>query len=164
MAFDPSRETVAAETPFQTRLHWGRGAAAGFVAAAVTAGVIAGGDPAFLREVVAALYLQRGSLVAGTLAHLLHGTLFGVGFALLLSDPSLYRVEEGVARAVPAGVAFGAVLALAGGGIALPLWLAAVGGSAPLPYVTVPLVAWHLLYGAILGGTYAALRRGTASG
>ena len=51
------------------------------------------------------------------------------------------------------------VLAVVGAGIVMPIWLAVVGFGAPrsLPHVTIPLLAWHLVYGVVLGGVFAHL-------
>jgi len=68
------------------------------------------GDLAVLRDAVAGLYTFEGSLVAGWLAHLAHGTLFGLVFALVLSDPGLYRVTDWAWKTVLAGVVYGFVL------------------------------------------------------
>ena len=48
--------------------------------------------------------------MAGWLAHLAHGTLFGLVFALVLSDPGLYRVTDWAWKTVLAGVVYGFVL------------------------------------------------------
>jgi hypothetical protein len=62
-------------------------------------------------------------------------------------------VSEWLWKTVVAGVVFGLVLAVAGAGIVLPIWLGAVGVDvgASIPFVTVPSLLWHTLYGVVLG-------------
>jgi len=152
-------ESVAVPDPFQERLHWLRGAAAGAVAATVMAAVIAAADLSVLRDAIAGLYLQSGSLVAGALVHVVHGALFGVVFAVVLSDPTLVRVEDSMLEAVVAGVVYGLVLAVVGAGVIMPMWLETVGAATvpEIPYVTGPLVLWHVVFGVVLGAVYAGL-------
>ncbi|MEF8853405.1 MAG: histidine kinase [Haloarculaceae archaeon] len=158
MATDTGEATEAVE-PFEAGWHWRAGATAGFVATVAMGVAITVGDLAVLREAIAGLYAFEGNLLAGWLAHLAHGTLFGVVFAVVLSDPSLYRVSEWAWKTVLAGVVYALVLALAGAGFVMPIWLGVVGfGNPPtVPNVSAPLVGWHVLYGVVLGGAYAAL-------
>ncbi|WP_152041309.1 histidine kinase [Salinigranum salinum] len=139
--------------PFESGVSWRTGGLAGFVATVVMGLVIGVMDLATLRVAIAGLYGFEGSLVAGWVAHLAHGTLFGVVFAGVLADPGLYRVSEWLWKTVVAGVVFGLVLAVAGAGIVLPIWLGAVGVDvgASIPFVTVPSLLWHTLYGVVLG-------------
>lgn len=110
-------------------------------------------DLATLGVAIAGLYGQEGALLAGWVAHLTHGTLFGVVFAAILSDPGLYRVSEWVWKSVASGVVYGLVLAVVGAGVVMPIWLSAVGFATPpaIPHVTLPLLGWHVLYGLVLG-------------
>jgi hypothetical protein len=160
MATDTSDATEAME-PFETDWHWRVGAASGFVATVVMGAAITAGDLTVLREAIAGLYAFEGNLVAGWLAHLVHGTLFGVVFAVVLSDPALYRVSEWAWKTVLAGVVYALILALAGAGMIMPIWLRLVGfGSPPaFPTVSAALVGWHLLYGVVLGGAYTVFDR-----
>ncbi|MFB6308416.1 MAG: histidine kinase [Haloarculaceae archaeon] len=154
-------ETMEVTTPFERGLRWQRGALAGFVAAVVMAVIIAVADLAILRDAIAGLYLQEGSLVAGVLAHVVHGTLFGVLFAVVLSDPALTQVGEQFSKTVAAGVVFALVLALVGAGVVMPMWLDTVGAATlPVPYVTGPSLVWHVVYGAVLGATFSVLDGG----
>jgi sterol desaturase/sphingolipid hydroxylase (fatty acid hydroxylase superfamily) len=145
--------------PFEASWHWRVGAVSGFAATVVMGVGITIGDLRVLQGGIAGLYAFEGSLVAGWVAHLLHGTLFGVLFAVVLSDPSLYRVSEWAWKTVLAGVVYGLVLALAGAGFVMPVWLGLVGfGSPPpVPNISAPLVGWHVIYGIVLGGAYAVL-------
>lgn len=148
--------------PLDAGWHWRVGAVSGFLATVAMGAAITVGDLAVLREAIAGLYTLEGNLAAGWLVHLAHGTLFGVVFAAILSDPALYRVSERVWKTVLTGVVYALVLALVGAGFVMPVWLGVVGSAAAptVPNVTVPLVGWHVLYGVVLGGTYALLDEG----
>lgn len=137
------------------------GAVSGFVATVAMGLAIVAVDVETLRVAVAGLYGFEGSLLAGWLAHLVHGTLFGVLFAAVAADPALHEVSERRWRTCLAGVGYGLGLALAGTGIVLPIWLAVLGvpGVPSIPHVTAATVTWHLVYGAVLGWLFASLER-----
>lgn len=136
------------------------GAVAGLVATVTMSAAIAVMDLNTLRVTVAGLYGQSGSLVAGWVAHLVHGAFFGVVFATVLADPSLYRVRDSVPKSIGAGVVYGLVLAVVGAGVVMPMWLWAVGVAAPpVPNVTGPSLVWHLVYGVVLGAVFSAIER-----
>jgi hypothetical protein len=142
--------------PFTSRVNWSAGAVSGFVAAAVMGLAISLVQLDTLRIAIAGLYGFEGSLLLGWLFHLLHGTLFGVVFAAILSDPGLYRLTDWRWKTLVAAVVYALVLAVVGAGFVFPIWLelAGVTASAPVPNLTVPLVAWHLVYGLALGAVY----------
>lgn len=152
------RETAESEraSPFDAEWALKGGAVAGMVAAAVTAVAILVVDLPTLRQAIAGLYGSEGSLAVGLLAHLVHGTAFGILFAAILSDPVLYRVSEEPARCLGAGVVYAVVLAVAGAGVIMPMWLGIVGFADPpaLPHVTAPMLGWHLVYGVVLGAAF----------
>lgn len=148
-------ESAEIRTRLQSDVHWLRGALAGFVAAvamALVVGVLGIG----LFDTIAAMYGQAGTPVYGVLAHLVHGTLFGLLFAAVLSDPGLYAIEAQPVRSVLAGLVFGLALAVAGTGLILPIWVNALAGDLTLsiPYITGPLLVYHLVYGSVLGLVY----------
>jgi hypothetical protein len=152
---------TAEPDPFESHLGWRAGIAAGLVAA-VTMGVgITVVEPALLRTEIAGLYGAAGSLAAGWVVHLGHGALFGLGFAVLVADPSLAAVSHRYPDAVLAGAAYGVVLALVGMGILMPMWLDAVGLAGPaIPYLGASLVAWHIVFGVVLGVAFPRLDAG----
>lgn len=132
------------------------GAVAGFVATVATAIPILVMDISLLDTTIAGMYGFDGVLLVGIVAHLAHGTLFGLVFAFVMSDPSLVRVTEWRWKTLVAGVVYGLMLTVVGTGFILPVWLGATGLTAApeILFVTPALVAWHLLYGAVLGGLY----------
>lgn len=144
---------------FEASWAWKGGGLAGLVATLVMGAAITIVDLETLRLAIAGLYGFEGTLVAGWIAHLAHGTLFGVIFAAVLSDPGLYRVNERVWKTVVAGVVYGLVLAVVGAGLLMPIWLgvAGVGMQLSLPNVTMPVLLWHVVYGIVLGGLFPFL-------
>ncbi len=146
-------------TPFEATWAWKGGGIAGFLATVVMGTVISVMHLPTLQLAIAGLYGQSGNLIAGWVAHLVHGTLFGMIFALLLSAPGLYRVTEWYWKTIVAGIVFGMMLAVVGAGIIMPIWLGVTGFSTPppIPNVTTPLLLWHLIYGLVLGGLFPVL-------
>jgi hypothetical protein len=142
--------------PFEARIEWRAGGVAGLTAALATGVVITVARPATLRSGIAGLYGFEGSLAAGWVVHLVHGTLFGVVFAALLADPGLARVDEWFWKTLVASVVYGVVLAVFGVGLVMPVWLAVVGVETTLstPGVNVSVISWHVLYGVVLGASY----------
>lgn len=141
---------------FEPNWAWKGGALAGLVATIVMGVVITLTNLETLRLAIAGLYGFEGSLAVGWVAHLVHGTIFGVLFAALLSDPGLYGVSERVWKTVGVGVVYGLVLAVVGAGIVMPIWLDVAGFPTPpsIPNVTGPTLLWHVVYGAVLGGVF----------
>lgn len=152
MALDHERAADA----FESSPAWRGGALAGFAATVVMGLVITATRLAVLQESIAGLYGLQGSLVAGWVAHLAHGTLFGAVFALLLADPGLYRLTDWRWKTLLAGVVYALVLAVFGAGIIMPIWLDLAGFPGPpsIPFVTAPLLLWHLVYGVVLGAVF----------
>lgn len=141
---------------FDATVTWRGGAVAGALATITTGLVITVMDLAFLRVFIAGLYGQSGSLAAGWIAHLVHGTVFGVVFAVILSDPGLYRLGDWRWKTTIAGLVYGFVLAIVGAGIIMPIWLSVAGFPDPptLPFVTQSSLIWHAVYGVVLGAIY----------
>jgi len=147
--------------PFDEHLALVGGAGAGFVAAVAMGLTFVLFDPALLREYVPGLYGLAGSMVVGWVAHLVHGLLFGLVFAVVMDDPSLVSVSGRIWTSVVAGVVFGIVLAVVGMGIVMPMWSRAAGLSAApeIPFVTAPLLAGHIVFGAVLGAVFPFVDR-----
>lgn len=150
------RET---EPGFVANLLWKEGVAAGLLAAVASAIAITLLDAGVLAEDVAGLYGLEGSLVAGWIAHLVHGTVFGLIFAVVLTDPMLSAARKTTVRTVVAALVFGLVLAVAGAGVLMPMWLEAVGvaSEGTIPRISLALTVWHGIYGLVLGAGFAAL-------
>lgn len=143
---------------FTSTVPWRRGAVAGLLAAAVMGVVISSMNLSTMQTAIAGLYGQQGSLLTGWIAHLVHGTVFGVLFAATLADPALHRLTDWYWKSLLAGVVYGMMLAIVGAGIIMPIWLATVDLHAPaIPNVTGPMLLWHLVYGLVLGALFPAL-------
>jgi len=140
-------------------IRWRDGALAGFLATVAMSLAILATDLEVLRVAVAGLYGSEGSLLVGWVAHLIHGALFGMLFAAVLADATLEDLLSKTSATAAVGGAYGLVLALVGAAIIMPIWLAVVGFAEPpsLPHVTGPLLAWHLVYGVVLGAVFAQL-------
>lgn len=147
--------------PFGTRWDWKGGALAGLLATGVMGVAISVTDLSTLQVAVAGLYGQSGSLVAGWTAHLVHGTVFGSLFTLLLADPGLHRLTDWYWKTILAGAVYSVILAVAAAGIIMPIWLGQIGFPVPptIPNVTTPMLLWHLIYGIVLGGLYPVIAR-----
>jgi hypothetical protein len=146
-------ETTA---PFESNWAWKGGAIAGLVATFAMGVAISLMDLSTLQRAIAGLYGQSGNLATGWTAHLVHGSLFGAVFSLFLSDPGLHGVTDWYWKTTLAGVVYGLVLAIAGAGIIMPIWLGVAGFPTPpsIPNVTGPILLWHLVYGVVLGGVF----------
>jgi hypothetical protein len=151
----PRPATEAAE--LVADIDWRVGALSGAIATVVMGIAITITDLEVLRVTIAGLYGQVG-LLAGWVLHVVHGTLFGLLFAAVLADPALEDVSDQPWRCVVAGAVFGVVLAVVGAGIIMPIWATVVGlEAASIPHITGPSLAWHLVYGIVLGAAFAAL-------
>lgn len=148
------------------RRRWVGAAVAGLVAGVGMGLVLHFG--AGTMALVGALY-GRPTVPAGWVVHLVNGVVFGLVFAAAVSRPLLRDYTSSPAELVGAGVGYGAALGALTGGVLLPLWLDAAGATElPVPLLPIPgLVAElafpavlgvaHLVYGALLGGVYAAV-------
>ena len=137
---------------------WSAGALSGAIATIAMGLVIVSTNTPTLRLAIAGLYAQQG-LLAGWTAHVAHGTLFGLLFAVFLADPTLESMSQSHWRTGIAGVVYGLMLALVGAGLIMPMWLNAMAFSAApaIPYVTADTLLWHVVYGTVIGGIYPFL-------
>lgn len=154
-------EEIAEIDPFESTLAWRHGAVAGLIAAVAMGLLMSATQIDVLRDAIPGLYGLEGDLVAGWIAHLVHGVLFGLVFAAVMTDPGLARIGERPRMTALAGIVYGSVLAVVGAGIVMPMWLGFVGfaESPPLPNITGPTLLWHALYGVVLGVIFATLQR-----
>lgn len=139
------------------------GGIAGLVAAAVMAPVWIYFRPFIVTNAAAALYNLQGSLM-GWVVHLVHGTVFGVLFAFLVTKSPLGTKVGGVSRSVASGMAYSLVLWVVGAGIVLPLGLliSDVPAAPLVPNLHPAGLAAHLVYGAVLGLLVPPLLSATA--
>jgi hypothetical protein len=160
MSMAPTTNDVRADTeedPFEPSLSLKAGAVAGAIATVAMGLVITVMDLETLRVAIAGLYGQEGSLAVGWIAHVIHGTVFGLVFAVILADPGLYHVTRWHWKTVLLGVVYGLVLGVVGAGIIMPAWLAMVGiqqQTPTPPNLSANNLVWHTVYGFVLGVVY----------
>lgn len=142
--------------PFSSRWDWQSGAIAGLLAAVVMGVGITVTQQGTMQLAIAGLYGQAGNLLVGWVAHIIHGTVFGMLFALVLAEPGLYHLTDWPWKTAIAGIVYGVVLAVGGAAIVMPMWLEVLGAPAPetIPALSAPMLLWHLLYGAVLGTVF----------
>ncbi|MFA1612153.1 DUF6789 family protein [Halobellus rubicundus] len=137
---------------------WQAGVLGGVVGAAAMGALILAMNPPTLAVAIPSLYALAppANPAAGLVVHLSHGAVLGVAFAggagaLALDSPG---------RLVAAGVGWGVVTWAVLAAVLMPVWLGAVGSPAspPFPNFAPPSLLWHVVYGAVLGGVYAAAR------
>lgn len=146
---------------------WVAAAVAG-LAAGVAMGVILSLGTG-LMPLIGALY-GMDTFLGGWIAHLANSVVFAFLFAAALSRAIVRRENFPVSTYAAIGVVYGAFLGLVTGGLLFPLWLNA-GSDAGLPFPFLPflgesfvvftllLSVAHLVYGAVLGTTYAVVCR-----
>jgi hypothetical protein len=153
--------TEPVETHREEPALWRGGVVAGVVGAAVMAVLVSLMNPPTLAVAIPALYTLAPppNGVAGWVVHLSHGAVFGVAFAALSRTDALSAVRENVLRSLAVGVVYGVVIWVVAAALLMPLWLAAVGfpNAPPFPNFALPSLLWHVVFGAVLGGTFPAL-------
>ena len=154
-----SRLTEPELSSTRTSRRWIAGAGAGLVGG-VGMGLILhfvmGAMP-----VVGSLYGQP-TVLAGWIAHLVHSVVFALLFVGAITRTGLGRYARTTARTTGLGTAYGALLGVATGAFVLPLWVNAVSAAGmPVPFVSGPAFAGHVVFGLLLGAAFA-VARGTA--
>ncbi|WP_227015760.1 hypothetical protein [Haloarcula sp. JP-L23] len=161
-----SERLVIARLAHSLRYEWGAGAAGGLVGG-VGMGIVfhAGAN---LMPFVGALY-GWPTVVGGWAVHLLNSVLAGVVFSLLVSHPLVDEQTTELAEYVAAGVVYAAAIGLLSTGVLLPVSMQALGVQSfpeplvPLPgllgtfLVVVSVGVAHVVYGVLLGATYAVV-------
>jgi hypothetical protein len=154
---------VATETTESLSNTWVSAGIAGIAGTVVFGAVqMLMGATGVIAVAIPALYGVSGpSLAVGWAIHLFHGAVLGLGFALLATRPSVEPYTRAVGSAAAVGLAYGLVLTIPTAGVAMPLWLSAVGfpNAPPLPNLSLMGFVGHGVYGLVLGATYPVLRR-----
>lgn len=144
---------VQQETAVQNR--WVSGAVGGLVG-----GIIFGLVIQFVMDimpVIGALYGLE-SLAVGWIAHLFHSVVFGLVYAAVVGTPRLSQYASKESTGAALGAAYGVVLWFVAAGLVMPVWMDAMGLSAPsIPNLGVMSLAGHLVYGVLLGAIFAAM-------
>lgn len=147
---------------------WGGGVIAGIVAGIAMGAILHVG--ADLIAVFAGLApVPVDSVALGWLMHMLVSIGFGLVFAALLSRRPVRRNVTAFVDYLIAGLVFGAFIGIVAGGLVFPIAMDRVGvASLPLSIVPVSGVAsefvaavifaiGHLVYGLVLGATFATV-------
>ena len=167
-----SQQHASARVASLLQFRWVAGAASGLVAG-IGMGVVfhAGAN---LMPFIGALY-GWPTVVGGWVVHLVNSAVAGLVFAVIVSRPVLREQTTSAAESVAAGVVYAAAIGLVSTGILLPISMNALGvQSFPEPLVPLPgmlgtflvivsVGVAHLVYGLLLGGTYALSRERLAA-
>lgn len=150
---DRSDEPVAYSFGIDPR-HLGRTALA-----ALSAGVAMGVVLFVLTDTLPAIGGLYGvqSPGVGWVLHLFHSVVFGLVFAAALSRFSVPASESFFGRYTVVGLGYGVVLWAGAAGIVMPIWLNLVGISTALPFLTLPSLLGHTIWGGTLGALYGYL-------
>jgi len=134
---------------------WQYGVVAGIVAGIVMGALMVMQMRPVLEVAIPSMYFLSGG-TAGFAIHVAHGAVLGVVFAAIAATRGGLTTASSAALGVGYGVVLWVVLAV----LVMPIWLSTVGSPAnpPLPNVNVMSLVGHVVYGAVLGVVYAALR------
>ncbi|EMA60545.1 hypothetical protein [Halorubrum distributum] len=150
-------ETVTSTDVSTETGNWKAGVAGGLVGGLVFGAMMSAMTPGVLRMAIPAMYGIEGPAGAlGWAIHMSHGAVIGLGFAAVAGlRPDL---GDSVGAGLGVGAGYGLLVWVALAVVAMPIWLGAVGfpGAPPLPNVGVESLVGHVVYGAVLGGVYAA--------
>lgn len=159
MASEATTDTTNREATGTTPGNWKAGVVGGLAGSLVMGILISLMKPAVIAGAMAGLYglAPPPNGVAGWVAHMSHGAILGVIFAGLVGALG-YGHSTG--RSVGLGVAFGIVVWVVAAALVMPIWLQSVGfpQAPPFPNFAVPSLLWHVVYGAVLGAVYPAVR------
>lgn len=136
---------------------------------AIGAALLAGGVMGIVIQTVAGVVPVIGALYGvkdpfiGWITHEFHSIVFGLIFAGLVSiAPSDY--SERLVGRVGIALLWAGFLYVFAAGIVMPVWLRLVGLPAPIPSLTPPAFAGHIVWGLVLGaGYHVGLTRFSAS-
>lgn len=132
----------------------GRATVASLVAG-VAMGVVLGGLTDTL-PAIGGLYGVQ-SVSVGWVLHLFHSVVFGLIFATGVSHTSGGWSTPSVGRCAAYGVGYGIVLWAVAAGIVMPVWLNLVGIPSSVPFLTLPSLLGHTVWGLSLGALYGWL-------
>lgn len=106
--------------------------------------------------IIGALYGVDIAIV-GWITHLFHSVVFAIAFAGALTRPTLARHSQIRLNVLLLGVVYGVLLWLIAAGFVMPIWLSAVGVPAALPNLSSVGFLGHVIWGAVLAGSYCLL-------
>lgn len=133
------------------------GAVAGLVGSAVMAVLMLARMQGVLEQATPAMYgLSGPALGLGFGIHLLHGAVFGLAFAVLVTKTPVADVATTQGLTATVGLMYGVAVWLVAAVLVMPVWLGVVGfPNAPaVPNVQVQSLVGHVVFGVVLGLTY----------
>ncbi|UPV75607.1 hypothetical protein M0R89_05965 [Halorussus limi] len=100
------------------------------------------------------------ALAYSWVVHLSHSLVFALVYVGVVSLPRLDRFADRAATGVALGVGYGVALWVVATGVAVTFWaLANTVWVLPIPDPSVASLVGHVLYGGVLGVTFAVARR-----
>lgn len=154
MATETGREAATTTTGFS----WQAGALGGIVGGIVMGALIVAMNTATIAVAIPSLYTLAPppNVGVGMAVHTFHGAVLGIVFAGIASALDV----DSTNGVLGLGVGWGIVTWFALAGLLMPAWLASVGSPAspPLPNFAPPSLLWHVVYGLVLGGVFAATK------
>lgn len=154
---------------------WGGGAVSGLVAGVVMGVILHFG--ANLIELLGGFVSgSEASVGVGWFIHMMISVAFALAFAGFVSRRPVRESVSDFADFLVAGVVFGALLGIVGGGLVFPLAMQGAGVAAlPVPFLPVPGAAGeffvavifalgHVAYGLTLAATFATINGVTPAG
>lgn len=161
MATETTTQAVETETTTQAVEiravgDWQGGVVGGLAGGLVFGAMMTLMMPMAIEAAIPALWGLEGGL-AGWVIHMANAAILGVAFAAFV--PYALEKHPSAREVVGLGIVYGAVLWVLLAALLMPVWLSAVGfaGAPPFPNVDWMSFLGHLVYGAVLGGIYAAL-------
>ncbi len=130
---------------------------AGF--AALISGIGMGGVLFLLTNTLPAIGGLYGiqSMGVGWVLHLFHSIIFGLIFIAIVDQIPMDPDQQYIKRYGFFGFAYGLLLWLGAAGIIMPVWLNLVGIPTEIPFLTIPSLLGHSVWGIALGGLYGLL-------
>ena len=151
--------STATETAGRTETtddSWQAGVVGGVVGALAMGALVLGMNEPTLAVAIPSLYTLAPppSVGIGLFVHASHGAVLGVVFAAVVGALDV----DSTGKLVGAGAVWGVVMWVVLAALLMPVWLSTVGSPAspPFPNLAPPSLLWHLVYGVVLGGVYAA--------
>ncbi|MCT9096357.1 DUF6789 family protein [Haloarchaeobius sp. HME9146] len=152
--------STTTETSYSTGVangNWKAGVLGGIVGSVVMGALVLAMNTATLAVAIPSMYTLAppASPGLGLVVHISHGAVLGVAFAGLAGVLD----AESLGQRLGLGLGWGVVTWVGLAALLMPVWLDAVGSPAnpPLPNFAIPSLLWHVVYGLVLGGVYAAL-------
>lgn len=135
---------------------WFAGAVAGMIAGVVFGSLMMLLMSEVIEEMIPELWGIGPGIVLGGLIHLFNSVVFGLIYAAIAGIDPIEPYANDLTTGTGIGVAYGLVVWLVAAAIVMPLWL-----GEPVPTIDPMSIAGHVVYGAILGALYPAIRAWT---